>query len=395
MPEALPYRDSGTYRDALPYNDVFLVFDIVEAIKGGHASVAVRLSILDSALQATGISAPIMRQAGGSVVVDPASLIRRVLTLPLAGLHVPDAAGAVWWGTPIRVEYGIFTADGSEWIPVFTGYVDEAEGEVGQDGPVGVITARDRMKRLDRVLGEPLTFAAGQPMAVQFRQLFEFCGMGTDDALYDLEDGGKTMSGEATYEANINATEVARAWCDDYALQAYASTLGVATLRPVPDPSAATAVISLRRGEEMRLLGFRKRWKDLVRNRAIVVGKGPLGPVRAEARDLNPLSLTYNPPDGTGPLGDRPDIYESDGITSEQQAREVAAARLPLLALISEEIEWLTAVDPMREGYDVIEIVEPDTDTEGNYLLGRFTVPFDVTAAQTGQTQRVVSLAAP
>jgi hypothetical protein len=579
----------------------------------GSRNYRLKLSVLDGDLQPSGVEVPVAREQGGGVVVDPASIIRRTLSLPLSGIYVPDIAGPIWWGNPLRVEYGIDVArtdyvafnrallglaahwrfgeagstaadqlgvnngtysgspaivpgliandpdtarffdgvddevsvpnhaslnptaaitlravfnavdfaaatnrrimekigqyallfeqganvvtfflgtvgdhkvgplpstgqdhvihatydgafqrlyidglelgtgravtgaiptttnalgighklgsvasdrmkgtidepailsramtpaeiaadvaavrsGGTEWIPVFTGYVDEDEGEVTGDGNQGVVTARDRMKLLDRVLGEPLSFEDGVPVQAAFRRLFEFCGMGTDQALYRLADGDRTLAAAATYEDNVSALEIARAWCDDYALQAYCDPLGVATLIPVPDPAAASAVMSYRRGSEMKLLGFKKRWRDQIRNRAIVNGKGPLGPVRAEARVLNPLSPAYNPVDGSGPLGDRPDVYQSDGITSVEQAQLAADARLPKLALVSEDIELVSAVNPALEGNDVIEIVEPDSDTEGNYLLGRFAVPFDPNATQTGQTQRMESLAAP
>jgi hypothetical protein len=384
----------STYDDVdLLYDDYVTLYDAgstyAEVIKGS-AVVAIRMSVLDDNLEQTGISAPVA--TGGEVVVDGSTLIRRTFSLPLAAIYVPDVDGSVWWGSPIQIEYGVWVDGIPEWVPIFTGYADDAEGSVTHDGEIGMLTGRDRFKLLDRPLTEPLVIPAGTRVNDGIRLMCEAVGLGTDDALYDLDDDGKTFVADATYEAGVNRLDVMAAWSDDYALAIYAAPDGRTTCRPFVDPSTSTPVASYQRGAEMRLLGFSKRWRDRIRNRAVVIGVGDSGPIRAELRDLNPASPTYNPTDGTGPLGDRPDFYRSDGITTQEQADAVAAARLPILTAMDEEIEGESVVNPALEYHDVIEVIEESTDTSGNYLLGRFNIPLVVNGTQSFRTGLVRSL---
>jgi hypothetical protein len=166
---------------------------------------------------------------------------------------------------------------------------------------------------------------------------------------------------------------------DDHALELYCSPMGVATLHPWLDPNEAEPVRVYRRGQDVQLLGFRKKWIDRLKNRTIVVGEqGTAAPIRIELRDLNPLSPGYNPPSGhpdyPGPLGDRPDLYRSSGIVDEGVLYEVARRRLTERALVEEQIQAEVPVNPAHDLHDVIEVVESRTATSGKWMLEGFTL---------------------
>jgi hypothetical protein len=339
----------------------------------------------------------------GSVRVGE-GIIRRSLQLVIAndGRYTPDPAGALWTWTPIRCSQGVYVqGSGWEWVDVFTGYPDDPEDEtIGRGGRL-TITGRDRLKlAAESLFTGPLTLPADYRRQDAIRIILEAAGLGAADELYDLDDGGSTLGVVWTWETGENRLEAAEQLAADGALELFASPSGVVTLRPLTDPNLAAVTATYRRGADYRMLGLRKRWRDLLKNHALVIGDGGLGvPVRAAVRDLNPLSPGYNPPPGHPDwpayprIGDRVDVYRSAGIVDEGQAYAIAYHRLLRRALVQEEIELRVIPNPAHERGDVIEAVDGRTLTSGRWVLDTFTLPFGPADTTLG-TRRVRELVA-
>lgn len=315
-------------------------------------------------------------------VVVRDNIIRRTAALAVVndGTLTPDPAGVLYFDRPIRTWMGVRLGNSVEWAPTFTGYFDEPEDVT--IGPAGELTlpCRDRFRiAADSTFGAPLTLGGDTRVQDAIRLLLTDAGFGSDDALYALNDGGRTLGTAWTWEVDRNRLDAAAVLANDFALELFCSPLGVATLAPWQDPNLAAAVQTYRRGADVMMLGFRKKWIDSLKNRAIVVGDAGNGaPIRVELRDLNPLSPGYNPPPGDpdypGPLGDRPDRYASAGITSEDVAYAVAQKRLAERALVEEQIQAEVPVNPALELHDVIEVIDNRTKTSGKWILDGFTV---------------------
>jgi hypothetical protein len=208
--------------------------------------------------------------------------------------------------------------------------------------------------------------------------------MGTADALYDLDDGGKVLVVDSTWEAERNRLDVMRQLAIDSALDLYVSPTGVLTLAPMVDPNTAIPVRTF--GTDARTLGVTRRWRDAVFNHVIVVGSEG---VRAEAAVTDPASPLHR-----DRIGDRVYYHRSDDIGYADQAVDLAAALLPQVALIEEELELDLAPDPTLNVGDVIEVNEPDTGTTGRFLVDYYPLPLAPTETARITVRRVLPVTA-
>lgn len=355
---------------------MYEISDFALAAIASGASLAAKVELLNPDLT------PLREIAASDVRVSVRdNVIRRTITLRAVndGSLTPDPAG-FYFGTPIRSWLGIRYASSVEWIPTFTGYPDDPEDiSIGPGGEIS-IPGRDRFRIIaESTFGEPLTLGAEWRVSDVIRKLFEDAGFGSADWLYNFTDGNRTLGAPYTWEVDRNRLEAAVQLAEDFALEIFCSPMGIATLRPFVDPNTVAPVITYGRSVGVRMLGFRKKWIDRLRNRMIVVGgAGNAAPIRVELRDMNPLSPGYNPPlghpDFPGPLGDRPDRYASAGIVNEDVAYDVARRRLSARALVEEQIAIEIAVNPALELHDVIGAFDLRTATDGSWLLDGFEI---------------------
>jgi hypothetical protein len=375
----------------------------LDALRSGP-SVAYRVDLLHPDLTLSERLEHVVES--GSVRVGE-GVIRRSVQLAIAndGRYTPDPSGALWTWTPIRCSQGVYVIDSAsgmsswEWVDVFTGYPDDPEDETVGRGGMLTITGRDRLKlAAESLFTGPLTLPASYRRADAIRIILEAAGLGADDALWDLDDGGSSLGVVWTWETGINRLEAAEQLAIDGALELFASPSGVVTLRPLVDPNVAPLSATYRRGSDFRLVGLRKRWRDLLKNHALVIGDGGLGvPVRAEVRDMNHLSTGYNPPPGHPDwpeyprIGDRVDLYRSAGIVDAGQAYQIAYHRLLRRALVQEEIEATAIANPAHDRGDVIEVVDDRTLTAGRWVLDSFELPLRP-GVSTYATRRVREL---
>ncbi len=171
----------------------------------------------------------------------------------------------------------------------------------------------------------------------------------------------------------------------DHALELYPDAAGVLVLRPTIALADSPVVWTFARGADAIMLGLTKRLSDAqLFNHVVVVGESAgVGPFRGEARDLNPASPTYNPLDGSGPIGDRlAPVYRSALITSTFQAQQVAEAMLREVALVEEQVSVPSAPHPALEAGDVVAITERLSATADRYLLDTVTQPVGAGAMQ-------------
>lgn len=349
------------------------------AIREPHERIA-RVSILDASLgvvdELTGTDGVTV---DGSVQMDSSK--RRSCSLSIAN---PDGdwtpagpADPLFPNGLIRLERGIVVDGSPELVSLGVFLIDRPVINVSRAGSTISISGQDRVKlALKSRFTRPVTFDAGTPLADVVQAIAQAAGMG--DTLYRLDDGGKALVADRTFESDEDRWPALQQLAHDYALEAFVDADGYLVLAPAVTPATLPSPVwTFERGDEAIMLGLTKEWSDdRLYNHVRVSGEAAsLAPVSAEARDLNPESPAYNPTDGTGPIGDRLFTYTSPMIRSVEQAQEVADALLLTVALVEEAITIPSVVHPALEVGDVVTVAEEISRTADTYLLDTVSIP--------------------
>jgi hypothetical protein len=193
-------------------------------------------------------------------------------------------------------------------------------------------------------------------------------GLGADSALYDLDYGGAALAVPRTFDVTDNMLHSVTQFCFDNGLDGpYDTGRGVITVRPFSDPSVKDIAWTFQPGEFSLLtdIGWSiEERSPVVFNRQDVIAVAPdRYPITASARDLNPSSPTYNPVDGSGPIGDVPaPPYRTSDVHTEAAAYTVALQLLYEQALADLPINAQAVPVPTLAPRDVVRFSAGDLD---------------------------------
>ena len=324
----------------------------------------------------------------GTISMARNRAIRRTCELRFAdpdGILTPAVLGD-WLhvNSLVRVERGIYLdAVEVEWCVLGHFLLGRPRVEVSAAGASIAVAGEDRAKLLVRSrFTLPTTYAAGTRLAHVIATEAAVAGMGT--TRYRLEDAGKTLSRDRTFEEDEARIEGLGGLARDYGLELYVDADGFLACAAPPTPTSVPVSWSYAAGSDATMLGLSKEWTDdRLYNHVLVTGENAaaeLPTVRAEALDTNPASPAYV----NGPLGDRLYRYTSAMITSTGQAAEVAGKLLAEVALLEEAISLGAVTNPALEPGDAIAISEPLSKTEGTYLVESIDVPLGLGEQQLG-----------
>lgn len=348
------------------------------AVRQPHKRAA-RVTVLDSSLNPlatlTGGAGVVL---SGSVTIDRTRPIRRTMNLTIAnvgGDFTPtDQYGLIYWNRLVKIERGVYVAPGTiEYVDLGIFLIDRPSVDVKTTGATLQLQGRDRMKTIEKSrFSAPTTYTAGQRIRDMISDLATDAGFPV--AHLDLDDAGKTLQADRTYEAqNDDRLSAAMDLARDYSLELFANALGYLELHVKPDPLTASTAFRFERGAEAIMLGLSREWSDeRAYNHVVVTGEAPdQTPVRGEALDLNPASPMYV----YGTAGDRPYFYTSAMIRTTGDAQALANAMLPEVGLEEEEISLPSVVHPALEAGDAIEVIEPLSKASGRYFIDAVTIP--------------------
>lgn len=324
----------------------------------------------------------------GTVSMVRRRAIRRTCDLTVAnpdGVWTPSGPGSwLFFNSLIRLERGVYLdADRVEWCVLGHFLVGRPHADVTPGGSTLQVQGEDRAKLLVRSrFTEPTTYAAGVRIGAVIGAEATVAGMGT--TRYRLDDSGKTLTRDRTFEEDESRIDALGDLAHDYGLELYADADGFLTLAEPPDPMTAPVAWTYTAGTDAIHTGLSKEWTDdRLYNHVVVTGEDsdPALPiVRAEASDTNPSSPAYI----NGPLGDRLYRYTSAMITSTAMAADVAAKLLREVALIEETIDLPQVTNPALEPGDAVAIVEPVSKTNGRYLVESITTPLHLGVQSLG-----------
>ena len=359
-----------------PHSDAF-----ADRVRRSHHRAS-RLVALDAGLnELAELGGPDGYLLDGSVSQDAGRETRRTCSITIAnadGAFTPrDQYSLIYWSKALRVERGIMIDGVPEYVPLGVFIIDQPTVDVNTAGASRlIITGRDRLKIAEKSeFTAPYTAAAGTGIGTLIRALAEAAGMGTSDALYALNDGGKTLVAARTWEQGEGRLRAMLDVANSYSFNLSADAYGRLSLEPdVSDPLSLPAVFDYAPGEASIMAGLSKSWSDeRFYNHVLVTGESATMETiyKAEAMDTNPASPGYI----YGGIGDRLYKYTSAMIQSTAMAQEVANALLPKVALIEETISMPSVVHPALEANDVIAISEGSSDTDARYQLSRVDIP--------------------
>lgn len=310
------------------------------------------------------------RLVSGQVGLERGRLVRgsaRVVLVDEDGTYIPTgSAGLVWPYRLVRIESGVRTIGAPLFTSLLTGYLDdptyrERSSEV-------TFSVWSRLRLMDRQFAVPLSFPETTRLQALVRTCCELAGLGVDDGLYDLVDGFATLSAERTFDTTENMLSAVYQLCYDHGLDGpYDDGDGKTILRAFQPPGEREPVYTFQPGETSLLtnLDWSLRGAMPVYNRVVVYGLAPdRYPIVGEWRDLNPLSPTYNPVDGTGPIGDQlAPRYISFDAHSQGQVNAIAERLGNEFALSDRPIRGNAVPIPFLRDRDVVRIIGAAIDT--------------------------------
>jgi hypothetical protein len=401
-PRTFGARDTGTGADASNVRIVIeavnpfpiLPLTLAEALRRHQTPVA-RLTFIDADLETVLYTAS-GEINGGAVSTDRTRNINRSGSVELAnasGLFTPASSGLVWSNRLVRIERGVLIGEAAQYAELMTGVIDEWQIEEGS----GVVSFNvwSRLHLADQTFGAPVTLPAGTDVADAVRAIAGLAGLGSSDAFYDLDSGGAQLASARTYDSSSNMLDAMIKMAFDSGLDLYDDGHGRLVLHPFVDPSTVSPVWTFAPGELSVLTGARRSGRAIRSyNRAVVVASGPdRYPIRAEARVLNPDDPLYNPPDGSGPVGDRPrPIYTSSDISTQSAANSVAQRLLVEGALYEEQIALSSVPIGLLSSRSVVEVQA--AGVSDNFLLDKTQCPIGK-GSMPLESRRVRSLLAP
>ena len=315
---------------------------------------------------------PLSIALDGSVTFDRTRAVRRSLSLTVvdvSGGLAPTAYGHEFaQGELIAIERGV-RVDGMNLYDLL-GTFEVLTFSSAMEGTL-TISGEDPSIALSAELGEVVTIPAGMSIEDALRVLWgPVLG---DSTLWTLDGNGMTVGSVRTFAEDDERLGVALALVADMGLEAYLDRRGYPVLRPVSDPNAAPVAWTFYQTPgQARAMRLERTGDRHPYNRQVVIGEPVDAPaIRAVADVTDPASPIHA--DRIG-LRVAP-VYRSAQITTQGQANAVAAAKLIEASLWSDTVIWTGVPDTRIEAGDVIELVEPRTQTNGRYRVDRVSVP--------------------
>lgn len=171
----------------------------------------------------------------------------------------------------------------------------------------------------------------------------------------------------------------------------YFNGVGNCILKPVPDPATAPIDWIYEEGAEATILTAEKKLDDTETfNGVVAIGSSTgitdqqAAPVAATVWDTNPQSPTYY----LGKFGKRPTVYQSDLITTPDQATAAATGILNASLGLAEDVQFTAIVNPAHEPGDIVSVKVSKSKIDSRYVLDSFGIPLEESGQMTATTRR-------
>lgn len=317
--------------------------------------------------------------------------IRRKLTFT-----IPDTDGTLTpndptdllapYGNEIRPYRGVVFDDGTEEMFPLGVFGIEETRVVDSGAKINLnVVAYDRAKKVQRARTlDYYTIASGTNFATAIQNLIS---AGVSGLSYSFSSTAETTP-QIVIEPGRDRWEVAQKMAKDIGMSLFFDVNGICTMRPVADPSVQPSVWDFVEGSNATLLYVdARKSREGIYNHVIVVGNGGETPVRAEAKDDNPLSPTYY----LGPFGDVPYFYTSEFIHTTSQAQAVADALLLSQKGFEDLVNLSVVPAPHLEVGDVVDVERQRAGVNAKYTINSFALPLSAKQPMPCSVRRAIA----
>lgn len=297
----------------------------------------------------------------GNITEDVANQIRRqcnIFATDTDGTLVPRVGGLVSaFGHEIKVFRGIKFPDNTiELVQIFTGPISDGQiQDSGSDLQVS-IAAQDRSDTVARArLTDYYTIAEGTDLATAIKTLIQFRVPTLIDGLFNFSPTPGLVTPNVVLKTDDDPWYQSMLLAQAAGYEIYFTPTGVCTLAPVPDPRQGAVVATYAEGEVSQLETIdNKLTNRSIFNHVIVLsaGTGVADPIRAESIDNNPASPTFI----NGPYGDVPTTINTSLALTQQQAQDMADAKLRSQLGLAAQTAFTALVNPAHVVNDVISL---------------------------------------
>jgi Domain of unknown function (DUF5047) len=292
------------------------------------------------------------------------------------------------YGQEIRIERGVRYVDGEEELYPLGVFRIEDSGvnDTGSEFAIA-ISGLDRSARvIDAKFEEPYQIAAGTNYATAILSTIQAVW---PDVPHNLATTSRTTP-VLIAEEGSDRWDFCQRMAAAIGMELFFDGNGVLTMQPVAQFVTGEPVWEIAEGENGVLVYASRQWtRQGSFNRAIVTGEN-IGrtdtPARGIATDDNPNSPTYY----LGPFGRVPDFFHSEFITTNEQAADVAAARLARQLGTTQQISFGSVVNPRLQPSQVVRIVRARADIDEDHVIDNLTIPLSAEGEMSGSTRATV-----
>lgn len=274
-----------------------------------------------------------------------------------------------------KVELGIDLSGGTEWCPMGVFSIAPDQESLEGRGSTIQIAGEDRFTlSTESEWTTPQVFVSTNRLVDTIRFVAQDAGLGLDDVLYALGNSPTTLGATLVADLKDKRADFMSSLAYNHVQWLYMNDNGQLTLHAATDPTTATPVDVWERGPlNMLARSNRSLSKAFWFNHTVVIGEDHNGyPVRGEARDENPLSISYYQT-----IGDRvkPPRF-SAFVTNREQAYQAALQDLWASALVVETLRGQVLPNPALRPGDSVHAIDTVHDLNDVYFLDTLTIPW-------------------
>lgn len=211
---------------------------------------------------------------------------------------------------------------------------------------------------------------------------------GIDPNKIIMPNSGKVTGKTWVFESGVERWDAFNQIASNYNFEAYFDGNGFLVVRDFEDPLTSATRFTFKTGNSGNLVSYEKTTRDVRIYNVIVVrgGSAQTTPVYGVAENHEPSSPTR-----IERIGERVFEYESQFITTTQQAQDVADKFLKLHSLEEYDLNLSSIVVPWLEAGDIVEFLDPDPNPGDptRFLLSNFDIPLSL-GAMSATGKRVV-----
>ena len=341
-----------------------------------------RMLVFVDVLEKSGARAARLYPETGSIDVDSTREVRRQLTLTLGGdrneftkSEIKDLLDPrsrrelrVWRGL-------IYTDNTVEMVPLGTFGIKKPsiDKQAGVGGVKISLTGVDRSRRLARTRWSnrfPITDSPTVPVAIARIVTNRLPWIRLDCAPSTVVVPPIWLGLDP---ANSSPWQDIATIAQAAGQEAIVDPMGTLIIRPISDPAITAPITAFIPGPTNTINKITRTLDDeQTFNGVILTGEGtgvPI-PLRSEAWDMDPGSLTYRTTYGDVPY------FATTNIAPSQAVLDVAcAAMLRKMIGLTEQASADITPDPSLDGGDILNIEDPETGLTGLYILNTLNVP--------------------